>query len=412
MAESVLQPLEIADGVFWVGAVDWDVREFHGHHYHTVRGTTYNAYLLKGDKTALVDSVHAPFAEELFERLRPLISLDELDYVVVNHAEMDHSGCLPQVMARAPQATVVCTRNGERAIRRHYAADGWRFQQVRTGDAVDLGGRTLSFVEAPMLHWPDSMFTYVPELALLMPNDAFGQHLATSGRFDDEVDRAVLMDEASKYYANILTPFDALVEEKIKEVQQAGIEIRMIAPSHGVVWRSAPQDILQAYLRWATSPGQERVIVAYETMWGSTQQMARAVIEGVLETGIEARLYLLPTSDRTQVLRDIVESRGLALGCSTINKRVLPAMAAVLEELRGLQPEGKFGFAFGSHGWGGGAAKIIEDVLEGIKAARVVERIEVTYRPTPADLEACKAAGRRLAEAVTAGEPQGAQVTP
>jgi flavorubredoxin len=401
MQEPVLGPIEIVDGVFWVGAVDWDVREFHGHHYHTAHGTTYNAYLVKAEKAALVDTVHAPFASDMFERLRSLLPLDRLDYMIVNHVETDHSGSLPQVMAAAPQATIVCTANGEKAIRKHYQAESWRFQQVKTGDAVDLGGRTLSFLEAPMLHWPDSMFTYVPELALLMPNDAFGQHLASSGRFDDEVDRAVLMDEASKYYANILTPFDKLVERKIKEVQQAQLDIRVIAPSHGVVWRKFPGDIVQAYLGWATSAGEERVIVAYDTMWGSTGRMARAVVEGVTETGVEARLHLVPTSDRTELVRDIVESRGLALGCATINKRVTPAMAGLLEELRGLRPEGKIGLAFGSHGWGGGATKVIEAVMEDIGVTRAGDPIEATYRPTATDLASCKAAGRLLAEMVS-----------
>ena len=402
MPEVINQPVEIINGVYWVGAVDWEVREFHGHHYNTVNGTTYNCYLVKGQKTALVDTVHAPFAKELFERLQQLISLDKLDYLVVNHVESDHSGALPAIMAQAPQATIICTRNGEKAIRQHYQAEGWKFQQVKTGDVVDLGGRTLSFIEATMLHWPDSMFTYVPELALLLSNDAFGQHLASSSRFDDEVDHSILMDEASKYYANILTPFDLLVEKKIKEVQQANLSIQIIAPSHGVIWRKAPEEILAAYLKWATSPGEKRIIVAYDTMWGSTEQMAHAVMEGVTEGGVIAKLYLLPVSDRTEVLRDIVESRGLVLGCATINKRVLPGMAEILEDLRGLHPEGKIGFAFGSQGWGGGAVKVMEDTMDEIKVTRIKEGIKATYRPTPEDLAACKVAGRELAGAVKA----------
>ena len=405
MAEGITGPLEIMERVYWVGAVDWDVRDFHGHHYHTTRGTSYNAYLVQGgERTALVDTVHAPFAGELFARLDGLVG-DRLDYMVVNHVESDHSGALPLVMARWPQATILCTGAGEKGIRQHYQAQGWTFRQVKTGDSVDLGGRTLGFISAPMLHWPDSMFTYVNELALLLPNDAFGQHYATSERFDDEVDHAALLDEASKYYANILTPFDAAVEKKIKEVAAAGLELRMIAPSHGVIWRRSPQEIVQAYLHWATSPGEPRVIVAYDTMWGSTERMARAVVEGVQEAGLEARLYLVPVSDRTALVRDLVESRGIALGCSTINKRVLPAMAALLEELRGLHPEGKIGFAFGSQGWGGGSLRVLEETLEEIGAQLSREGIKATYRPTLDDLAACKAAGRELAEAVKAAGP-------
>lgn len=403
MTDETYKPVEIAGNVYWVGAVDWDVRVFHGHHYHTTHGTSYNAYLVKGEKTALVDTVHAPFAAEMIERLQHVVQFDTIDYVVVNHVETDHAGALPQIMALAPQAMIVCTRNGEKAIRAHHDTQNWRFQQVKTGDSLDLGGKTVSFVEATMLHWPDSMMTYIPELALLLSNDAFGQHLASSGRFDDEVDHAILIDEASKYYANILTPYDVLVEKKLKEVQNAGIELRTIAPSHGVIWRKAPAEIINAYMKWATSPGERRVVVAYETMWGSTEQMARAVMEGVIEAGVEAKLILVPTSDRTELVRDIVESHGLALGCSTINMRVLPAMASVLEELRGLRPGGKLGFAFGSHGWGGGATKILEETLDDIKATRTHDAIKATYRPSAEDLAACKAAGRELAEAVKAG---------
>jgi len=403
MVEDIRRPVEICDKVYWVGAVDWEVREFHGHHYHTPHGTSYNAYFVRGEKTALVDTVHAPFSEELLARLESLVSLDKLDYMVVNHVEPDHAGSLAKIMARAPQVTIVCSPNGEKAIRAHFDVDGWNFQTVKTGDTVDLGGRTLSFMHATMLHWPDSMFTYVPELSLLMPNDAFGQHLASSDHYDDTVDHAILMDEASKYYANILTPYDLLVEKKIKEVVAAGLEIKMIAPSHGVIWRKNPGEIVAAYQHWATSPGEKRVIVAFETMWESTQQMAHAVIEGIEEAGVPAKLCSIPMCDRTELMRDIVESRGLALGCSTINKRVLPGMAAVLEELKGLHPEGKIGFAFGSHGWGGGAIGIMEETLTDIKAEKLVEGIGVIYRPTPEVLAACKAAGKQLAEKVKAG---------
>jgi len=401
MPEAVYRPVEIKEGVHWVGAVDWDVREFHGHHYHTTRGTSYNCYLVQGgERTALVDTVMAPFTAEMLERISALLPLERLDYMVVNHVEIDHSGAVPAVMERAPQATVICTPAGEKALRQHYRTEGWNIRTVGAGDSVDLGGRTLAFVPAPMLHWPDSMFTYCPELRLLMPNDAFGQHYAASERFDDQVDHCVLMDEASKYYANILTPFDRQVERKLAEVQQAGIAIEMIAPSHGIIWRANPGEIVQAYAKWCTSPGEPRVIVAYDSMWGSTERMARAVMEGVEEAGVEARMYLVPVSDRTALVRDIVESRGLALGCATINRRCLPAMAEILEELRGLRPEGKIGFAFGSHGWGGGAIKVVEDTMQEIAVTRTREGIKATYRPTPDDLAACRAAGRELAEAV------------
>jgi anaerobic nitric oxide reductase flavorubredoxin len=404
MPEAIYQPVAISDGVYWVGAVDWEVRLFHGHHFVTPRGTTYNAYFIRAKKCALIDTVHAPFATELLARLEALDGPEKIDYMIVNHVEADHAGALGDVMAKAPQATIICSRAGAKVIQARYPDAGWKIQTVKTGDTVDLGGRTLSFVEAPMLHWPDSMFTYCPELALLLPNDAFGQHLASSGRFDDEVDQAALFDEASKYYAGILTPFNTLVEKKIKDLLASGLAVKMIAPSHGIIWRKAPQQIIEAYLKWATSPGEPCVVVAYETMWGSTEAMARAVVEGVVEAGVEAKLFSVPTADRTALVRDICMSRGLALGCSTINKRVLPAMAALLDDIQGLNPPGKIGFAFGSQGWAGGAIKLMEETLEAIKANKIIDGIKATDKPTPAELAACRAAGKQLAEAVKAAD--------
>ena len=394
----MLHAVPVADGIDWVGAVDYDVRLFHGYHFSTPRGTTYNAYVVRGAKTALVDGVHRPFAEEFVERVRAVVPWEQLDYIVVNHLEPDHSGTLPVAIERAPQARVLCSGKCADGLRRYYGIENVR--TVGTGDALDLGGLTLQFLEARLLHWPDSMFTYVPERKVLLPNDAFGQHFASSGRFDDEVDLAAVMDEASKYYANILNPVGSLVTKKLAEVQQLGLDIEIIAPSHGIIWRTHPAEIVQAYARWAQGVAEPRVIVAYDTMWGSTERMARTLVEGVASEGGEARLYRLPVCDRTAVLRDAIESAALLVGTATINRRMLPTIAPFLDDLAGLRPKKTIGFAFGSHGWNGGGVPQVEAALKEAGVEVVREGLTAVYRPDEKDLVACAEAGREVARRV------------
>jgi flavorubredoxin len=240
-----MPPVEVLENVFWVGAVDWNIRNFHGFTYSTHRGTTYNAYLIVDEKTALIDSVYGPFAGEMIERIREIVDPSKIDYIVANHVETDHSGAISEILKLAPKAKLLGTAKCKEGLQKHYFGN-WDFQVVKTGDEIKLGKRTLRFIEAPMLHWPDSMFTYVEKDALLLPNDAFGQHLATSKRFDDEVDEKILMEEAAKYYANILWLFNQLILRKIDEIQKMGLKINMIAPSHGIIWRSNPGKIVEA----------------------------------------------------------------------------------------------------------------------------------------------------------------------
>ena len=262
---------KISNGIYWVGAVDWNVRTFHGHTYSTQRGTTYNAYLIVDKKIALVDTVYGPFAGELIERIREIVPPEKIDYVIANHVETDHSGAMPALMKLCPNAKVYGTAKCKEGLYRYYYED-WDFQVVKTGDKLPLGGRTLTFLEAPMIHWPDSMFTYCPEEKLLMPNDAFGQHYASSQRFEDEVDPCVLMDEAAKYYANILWPLGSMILRKIEEVQKMNIPISMIAPSHGIIWRKDPMKIVNMYVSWAKNETKKKVVVFYESMWGATER--------------------------------------------------------------------------------------------------------------------------------------------
>ena len=393
-----MQRIEVAPGVYWVGAVDWDVRGFHGAHHSTLEGTTYNAYLVMDEKVALIDTVHGKFALEMMARISELVSPSRIDYIVANHGEPDHSGSISKVLEVAKQATVICTRNGEKSLRNLFHGD-WRFRVVGTGDSASLGKKTLSFMEAPMLHWPDSMFTYVPELELLMPNDAFGQHLASSGRFDDEVDECSLMREARKYYANILTPFSALVTKKIAEVEQRGIGIKTIAPSHGVVWRRNPGKIIEAYKRWASVEAIPRsVVVAYESMWGGTEVMARHIVEGLSSRGIPTRLLMLSRTDRSDVISEILEAKAVVIGSPTLNNGVLPQVAELLSELKGLRFKGRIGAAFGCYGWGGGATKVIKEALDQSGITVALPELECNWHPDQDLLNRCFQFGVELAK--------------
>jgi len=390
---------QIAPNVYWVGAVDWEVRNFHGYSYRTHRGTTFNAYLIVDDKIALVDTVLPGFEDQMFRRIAEVVDPARIDYLIANHGELDHSGAIPAVLARAPQATLVHSKRGADSLGK-YHPDGWKKQIVGTGDTLSLGHKTLAFLDAPMLHWPDSMFTYIPEDKLLLPNDAFGLHLASVHRFADEVEPAVLWDEARKYFGNILVPFSPLILRKVEEVQKLGLQIDTIAPSHGPIWRKDPMQIVTQYVRWAQGEAQRRVVVVYETMWGSTAQMAYAIVEGLAASGVEALLYAVPQEDLTTVVGALLEAKGLIVGSPTHNRRMLMNVAALLEHLAGLRPVKKLGAAFGSHGWGGGSVPLMEKALQeaGIEVAQ--PGLALTWRPTPAELDQAVAFGRSFGDRV------------
>ncbi len=392
-------PTKVSEDIFWVGAVDWNIRHFHGFAYSTHHGTTYNAYLVVDKKTALIDSVYRPFAEEMIERIKEIVDPSTIDYVVANHVETDHSGAILKILKLAPKAKVVGTARCKDGLQKHYFGN-WDFQTVKTGDELSLGKRSLRFIEAPMLHWPDSMFTYIQKDSLLLSNDAFGQHLATSKRFDDEVDEKTLMEEAAKYYANILWPFSRLVIKKILEIQKLGWNIRVIAPSHGIIWRNNPTSIVEAYLRWAKGEAKRKILVVYDTMWGSTEKMAKAMVEGASSMGIETMLFRLPFSDRGDIIKELLEAKGILIGSSTINNGVLPTMAPFLEELQGLRPINKMAAAFGSYGWGGGAVKAIEESLE--KAGMEISAPALTAKwvPDKNEIQKCFDFGKEFAEKI------------
>ena len=390
----------VAPDVYWVGAIDWNLRNFHGHTFSTKRGTTYNSYLIIDKKIALVDTVLGSFSGDLIKNIREIVDPAKIDYIVANHVETDHSGALPEVLKIAKNAQILCTQKCKEGLLRHYYGD-WNFKTVKTGDSVSLGTKTLIFIEAPMIHWPDSMFTYLPEHKLLMPNDAFGQHIATSKRFDDEVDKCALMDEAAKYYANILIPLNAVISKKLDEITKSGIAIETIAPAHGIIWRKRPADIINAYAAWSKGlPLANGVLIVYETMWKSTEKIAKEMARALANAGVRVAIHDINSSDRTEIIKDLLDSNCLLVGSSTHDNNMLPGIAGFLDLIKGLKLKSRKGAAFGSYGWSGEAVKIIEKTLaeSGIEIIR--PPMAVKYVPSETDLKDCFDYGEKIAEAV------------
>lgn len=390
---------ELKKGVYWVGVVDWGLRHFHGHELSTHRGSTYNSYLILDEKTVLVDTVWGPFQDQLIENIKQVTDPAKIDIVVANHAETDHSGGLNLVMHWAPNATLVVSKRGEESVEGHYHRP-WNFRQVKTGDKINIGANDLVFVEAPMLHWPDSMFTYLTGHNILMPNDAFGQHYATEFRFNDQVNTEELYEEAIKYYANILTPFSPLVLKKIDEVLALNLPVDIIAPSHGVIWRSDPLQIVNKYRQWASQVPEKSAVILFDTMWQGTRKMAEAIGDGLTKEGVSNKLFHMAQSDRNDVITEIFKAKAVVVGSPTLNNGLLPTIMPILEDLRGLRFQNKIGAAFGTYGWSGESVGIIEEHLKKCKIPCVCPGVKAKWQPKPADLEACEKLGRTIAEAV------------
>ena len=390
---------ELTKGVYWVGVVDWGLRHFHGYELSTHRGSTYNSYLIVDEKIALVDTVWGPFQDQLIENIREVVDPAKIDIVVANHAETDHSGSLPAVMRNTPNATVVVSNRGEESVEGHYHQP-WKFKKVKTGEKINIGRSDLIFVEAPMLHWPDSMFTYLTGKDILMPNDAFGQHYATAFRFNDQVDREELYQEAIKYYANILTPFSNLVTKKIEEVLALKLPVKMIAPSHGVIWRQDPLQIVKKYQEWAAQVPERSAVILYDTMWEGTRRMAKAIGDGLAAEGVPSKIFYMAVSDRNDVITEIFKAKAIIVGSPTLNQGLLPTIAPILEDLRGLRFQNKIGAAFGTYGWSGEGVKLIEEHFSRCKIPVVAQGIRAKWQPKSADLADCEKLGRTVAQAV------------
>src|SRR3990167_6456846 len=389
--------VQLKEGIYWVGIVDWNIKKFHGHEYSTHRGTTYNAYLIIDEKVALVDTVWGPYAQQMIDNIQKIINIKKIDYVVANHAEVDHSGGLPELMKHIPDATLIVSERGKESIFKHYHQQ-WNFKTVKTGDSIDLGKDKLVFVEAPMLHWPDSMFTYLTGKNILMPNDAFGMHYASSGRFNDEVDEIEVYQEAIKFYANILTPFSDLVIKKIDEFKKLNIPVDIIAPSHGIIWRKDPMQIVNKYYQWATGKDDGSVTILYDTMWNATEKMAKAIADGLEREGVRYKLFHMGVSDRNDVLTEVFKAKGIIIGSPTLNNGLLPTIMPILEDLKGLKFKNKVGAAFGSYGWSGENVKIIEENLDKAKIKRLQEGIKIKWQPTREELDKCIEFGRNFAK--------------
>jgi len=394
---SPFKAVKMTDHVWWVGAIDWNIRDFHG--YLTKRGSTYNAYLILADKVTLIDTVKAPFREEMMERIASVIDPGRITYIVSNHSEMDHSGCLAEVIAAVKPEKVFASAVGSRSLKEILPIER-EITAVRDGEKLSLGNLNLSFMETRMLHWPDSMFSYLNEEQVLFSQDAFGMHYASLERFDDECDPAILAYEAATYYANILLPYSPLVQKLFEKVTAAGLNFRLIAPDHGPIWRRDIGGIIERYAKWAAQKPTDKAVVVYGTMWHSTEKMARAISEGLSRGGLHVKLMSMSEAHRSDVMYEILGAGALAVGSSTLNNQMLPAIADVMTYMKGLKPRNLVGAAFGSFGWSGEAVKQLEGILAEMKVENGGEGISVKNVPDDEALSRCYDLGITMAEKV------------
>ena len=391
----------IKKGVTWVGKIDWELRSFHGDELSTHRGSSYNSYLVQDEKTVLIDTVWGPYAKEFIQKLKQVIDLNSIDYIVANHAESDHSGSLPELMKEIPDTPIYCSHNGIQSLKGLYHQD-WNFVPVKTGDKLSLGSKELVFVEAKMLHWPDSMFSYLTGDNILFSNDAFGQHLASEEMYADLVDQAELYQEAIKYYANILNPFSRLVEGKINQLLDMKIPVDMICPSHGLIWRKNPEQIIEKYLEWARNYQENQISIIYDTMWQGTKRMAEAVAEGIKAENPEliVKLFNAAHSDKSDIITEVFKSKGIMVGSPTINKGILYSIAGMLDLIKGLAFKEKRGAAFGCYGWSGESSGIISEILTKAGFEVISEPLRATWNPDAESLENARTLGREMAKAI------------
>ena len=394
MTES-FEAAQIAENVYWVGAVDWEIGDFHG--YSTRRGSTYNAYLIVDEHITLIDSVKAPFVDEMLARIASVVEPARIDYLVSNHSEMDHSGGIPKTIGAVRPEKVIASVRGQKALEEHFRI-GDVVTAVKDGETLSIGKRELTFIETPMLHWPDSMFTYVPLQKLLFSQDGFGMHLASSERFADEIDEAILEEEARKYYANILLPLSPLVLKLLEKVTAAGLEFDVIAPDHGPIYRKNLDWIVGRYAKWAEQKPTMKAVVVYDTMWESTAKMAHAIAEGLAAGGVVVKVFPLGTRHRSDAVTEILEAGALVVGTPTLNNGMFPTVSDFLTYVKGLKPKNLVGAAFGSYGWAAKGAGLVQEALEEIGVEIAGETVNCRYVPAEDDLARCRALGEEVAK--------------
>jgi flavorubredoxin len=392
---------QITDKVSWVGKVDWELTRFHGDEYSTHRGSSYNSYLIRDEKVALIDTVWLPYDREFVSRLKQEINLNDIDYIIMNHNEIDHSGALPELMREIPDTPIYCTKKGEAIIRGHYHQD-WNFVNVKTGDTLSLGKSTLTFVEMTMLHWPDSMLTYMDGDNILFSNDAFGQHFASESLYNNTVNQADLMYEAEKYYANILNLYSPLVKKKIDQILAMNLPVDMICPSHGIIWKENPMQIVEKYIQWSNAYQENQITIAYDTMWQSTRKMAEAIAEGIrsVDNDVTLKIVNVAHDDKNDVLTEMFHSKAVLIGSPTINYGISFAISGLLEMMKGLKMRKKKAAAFGSYGWSGDAVKIINNLLKEGGFELVDDGLAKLWVPDEQTIEECREYGRNFAKSL------------
>ena len=392
-----MKPIEIAKDIFLVGAIDWNIRDFHG--YSTKHGTTYNAYLIMDEKITLIDTVKKEFTDELIRNISQVVDPRKIDYVISNHTEMDHSGGLPRVMHRVGEdKPLYCSKMGYKNLSRHFPRK-WNYQPVENGGELSLGKRMLTFMETRMLHWPDSMFTYVKEDKILFSSDAFGQHYAGLEKFDDQIGDAI-MPHAKKYFANILLLYSPLILKLVSKVTEMGLALDMICPDHGIIWRQDPSKIISAYVEWSNQKPKRKAVVVYDTMWHSTETMAEAIVDALGRKGVDAKPMHLRKWHRSDIITEVLDAGAIIVGSPTLNNGFFPTVSDFLTYMKGLKPKNKIGAAFVSYGWSGEAVKLINKELEAMKFELIDPGVKIRYVPDDQGIEACYQLGKKIAEAL------------
>lgn len=392
---------KINDHITYVGKIDWELRKFHGEEYSTQKGSSYNSYLIRDEKTVLIDTVWQPFGKEFVENLKQEIDLNQIDYIIMQHSEVDHSGALPYLMQEIPDTPIYCTVAGKKIIQGHYHQN-WNFVEVKTGDRLNLGQREITFIEAKMLHWPDTMFSYLSGDNILFSNDAFGQHYASEHMLNDLVNQDEINTEAMKYFANILTPFSKMVIGKINELEKLALPITMICPSHGILWRENPMQIVKKYREWATEYQENQVIIIYDTMWNNTRRMAEEIAAGLRKANpdLTVKLFNSARSDKTEIILEAFRSKGIIVGSPTVNNGILSSVAGILEEIKGMKFKNKKASAFGSYGWSGENTKLITEELQKAGFEVIDPGLRLLWTPDEEGFNQCEELGKRIGTAI------------